>query len=257
MIRVGTSGYWYRDWLGPFYPEGLAQGEWLAHYASQFSTVELNVTYYRLPGQRTASGWAARTPADFTFAVKAFRGLTHERASPDFSAFADGLLPLKEAGKLGCVLAQFPRSFRPSPESWAYLEHMGQGLAGFPVVVEFRAGAWATRETLERLEELKMGYASVDQPKLPGLMPPLVAASGPVAYLRLHGRNAAAWHGQQRGWERYDYLYSAAELQELAERVRALAAKAPTVLVYFNNTPRAQAAENARALREMLGAAAL
>ena len=93
MIRIGTSGFSYDDWLGPVYPAGLPARDQLAFYAREFSTVELNVTYYRIPDARTVAGWARKTPDEFLFAVKAYQGLTHERAAPDFAGFVSALHP--------------------------------------------------------------------------------------------------------------------------------------------------------------------
>src|SRR3990170_3995790 len=111
MIRLGTSGFSYDDWVGSFYPPGLPKREWLAYYAREFDTVELNVTYYRIPDRRPVVGWTVRTPPGFLFAVKAFSGLTHERQAPDFAGFIEAIEPLRQAGKLGCILAQFPHAF--------------------------------------------------------------------------------------------------------------------------------------------------
>lgn len=254
MIRIGTAGFSYRDWLGPFYPRGLAQGEWLAYYARQFSTVELNVTFYRLPSTATLAAWIDRTPADFVFAVKAFRGLTHERQATDFASFVAAVKPLAEAGKLACVLAQFPQSFRRTPQNEAYLARLREGLGALPAAVEFRHAEWVSEDVFERLRQLKLGLACVDEPPLRGLMPPVEVATGPVAYVRLHGRNAPQWHQHEEAWQRYDYLYSDEELGEWLTRLRKLEAQAAQTLVYFNNTPRAQAIENARELRAMLSA---
>jgi uncharacterized protein YecE (DUF72 family) len=97
----------------PVYPEDLPDREQLSYYACRFPTVELNVTYYRVPETRIVEGWVRKTPDDFLFAVKAYKGLTHERETPEFAPFVESLAPLVESGKLGCVLAQFPNSFRP------------------------------------------------------------------------------------------------------------------------------------------------
>lgn len=253
MIRLGTAGFSYQDWAGTFYPPGLPEREWLAYYAREFSFVELNVTFYRLPAARTVAAWVERTPADFAFAVKAFRGLTHEREAPDFAAFRAAVQPLVQAGKLACVLAQFPQSFHPTPENNAYLAQLRDGLADLPAVVEFRDAAWAAPATFERLRALGLGFASVDEPRLKGLMPPVAEATGPVAYVRFHGRNAARWYRHQAAWERYDYAYSRAELAEWAPRLRALEAETGLALACFNNTPRAQAVDSARLMKALLG----
>jgi uncharacterized protein YecE (DUF72 family) len=108
VIRIGTSGFSYKDWIEPVYPPDLPERDWLGFYVREFSTVGLNVTFYRIPSKRTVAGWLEKTPDDFLFSVKAFQGLTHEREEPDFAVFVSSLHPLVEAGKFGCVLAQFP-----------------------------------------------------------------------------------------------------------------------------------------------------
>jgi uncharacterized protein YecE (DUF72 family) len=138
VIHIGTSGFSYDDWVGPVYPDGLPRREQLAFYARKFTTVELNVTFYRVPERRTVEGWVLKTPPKFLFSVKAFRGLTHEREKPDYAPFAMSLRPLAAAGKLGCVLAQFPNSFGVSAKNREYLSGLRHGLGEFPVVLEFR-----------------------------------------------------------------------------------------------------------------------
>ncbi|MBI4771010.1 MAG: DUF72 domain-containing protein [Chloroflexi bacterium] len=191
MIKLGTSGFSYDDWVGPVYPPDLPKRDWLAHYAARFDTVELNVTYYRLPDHRTVQGWAGRTPPGFIFAVKAFQGLTHDRSAPDFPAFTAAIAPLTESGKLACVLAQFPHAFHPDPENRAYLERLRQGLGDLPAVVEFRDSAWLAEATFDQLRSLNLGFCCVDEPRLRGLLPPVARATGSLAYVRFHGRNAA------------------------------------------------------------------
>jgi uncharacterized protein YecE (DUF72 family) len=252
MLRIGTSGFSYKDWLGPVYPAGLPARDQLAFYAREVSTVELNVTFYRVPDARTVAGWARKTPDDFVFAVKAYQGLTHERAAPDFAGFVSALQPLIEAGKLGCVLAQFPYSFHPVPENREYLRRLRERLGGLPAVVEFRNAGWMAAATFELLRSLELGFCSVDEPQLKGLMPPVAVATGPVAYVRFHGRNAAKWYAHAEAWERYDYTYSTEELREWAPKLRELDAEAPLTLVYFNNHFRGQAVHGARDLGQLL-----
>lgn len=117
MIRFGTSGFSYDDWIGCVYPEDLPKRSWLEYYSQQFDTVELNVSYYRIPALKTIKGWVERTPDRFTFSVKAHRSITHERVEPAYEAFIEVFRPMFEAGKLACILAQFPHSFHPSPEN--------------------------------------------------------------------------------------------------------------------------------------------
>lgn len=255
MIRLGTSGFSYDDWVGPVYPPDLAKREWLAYYAREFDTLELNVTYYRVPDRRTVQGWVDRTPEGFLFSVKAFRELTHERKKPDFAGFLEGLAPLQQSGKLACVLAQFPYSFHPGQQSRVYLKQLRQGLAEIPTVVEFRDRAWVQEPTFQLLRELGLGFCCVDEPQLEGLMPPVVRATGPLAYVRFHGRNAAKWWDHQQAWERYDYTYTDEELREWLPRLQELEEAVPVVLVYANNHYRGQSLQALRQLRMILAEA--
>ena len=252
MIMMGTSGFSYDDWIGVVYPEDLPRWKWLPFYASQFDTVELNVTYYRLPSIKIAKGWVDRTPDNFRFSVKAHRSLTHERKQPDFNAYIDSLAPLIESGKLACVLAQFPHSFHPTAANRDYLLHLHEGLSELPVVIEFRDSAWVIDETFKQLETLGMGFCCVDEPQLKGLMPPITFASGPVAYVRFHGRNAERWWRHEHAWERYDYTYNEPELAEWVPRIKELEAASPLTLVYANNHYRGQSVDTLRKLERLL-----
>jgi uncharacterized protein YecE (DUF72 family) len=254
MIRLGTSGFSYDDWVGEVYPEDLPRWQWLSFYANEFDTVELNVTYYRLPSTKIASGWVSRTPDHFTFTVKAHRSLTHERKQPDFAAFRESLTPLLEAGKLACILVQFPHSFHPTPENRAYLQTIRDGLAELPLVVEFRDSAWVTEETFNQLTELEMGFCCVDEPQLRGLMPPVTRRTSDVSYVRFHGRNAERWWKHDHAWERYDYTYSEEELSEWIPRIKELEHAAPLTLVYANNHYRGQSVDTLHKLKRLLEA---
>ncbi len=256
MIRIGTSGFSYKDWVGPFYPPDLGERDWLSFYAREFSTCELNFSYYRIPAVSTMARMAERTPPGFLFSVKAFQELTHERdvsrTDKTFRDFTASLQPLVDAQKFGCVLAQFPYSFHPTQENREYLLRLRDGLGGLATVVEFRNQGWLTGEMFDMLDELHLGFCCVDEPPLKGLMPPIARATGPVAYVRFHGRNASKWWQHAEAWERYDYLYSQAELKEWVPKIKALDAEAPLTFVYTNNHRRGQAAANARQLRLML-----
>ncbi len=252
MIRIGTSGFSYDDWVGVVYPQDLPARDQLSYYAREFSTVELNVTYYRVPETRMVANWVNKTPPDFVFAVKAFQGLTHDRGEPDFPPFLAALAPMIEARKLGCILAQFPYSFHPGPESRDYLRRLREGFGELPLVVELRNAGWVRDETFDLLRELGVGYCCVDGPRLKGLMPPIAVATGPVAYVRFHGRNAAKWYAHDEAWERYNYTYKEEELREWVPKVEELSQAAEETYVYFNNHYTGQAAKGARDLQGLL-----
>ena len=257
MIHVGTSGFSYKDWVGPVYPQGLQQSEWLGYYASElgFRACELNFTYYRLPDPRMLERMAAKAPEGFTFTLKATGTLTHERdkATPqEFARFVDGVQPLIVEEKFGCVLAQFPYSFHATPENRDFLRRLREGMGELLVVVEFRNGRWLTEDTFALLREQGLGFCCVDEPRLKGLIPPVARATGPVAYVRFHGRNAEKWWRHDEAWERYDYTYSDAELLEWAPQIRGLAAQAEATYCFANNHWQGQAVGTARQLSLLL-----
>ncbi len=258
MICVGTAGFKYKDWKGPFYPPELKDREMLSFYAQHFSTVELDFTYYHLPTARTMAGIEAKTPKQFQFTVKAHRTMTHEIPSDEgerkdiFGRFAEALVPLTDAGKLGCVLVQFPWSYRPESRKRDYVLSWPQRLPDVPLVVEFRHTDWLVQDTFRALMDHRIGFCCVDEPRLPGLLPPLAICTSPVAYVRYHGRNARKWWNHQTASERYDYLYSSEELEEWLGRIHELASKATTTYIVFNNCHDGHAATNARMMQALL-----
>ncbi|MEW6723560.1 MAG: DUF72 domain-containing protein [Bacillota bacterium] len=258
MIMVGTAGYSYSDWRGCFYPSDIRPGEMLRFYARRFPVVELDFSYYRMPNARTMAGIGARVPPGFRLAVKANRSMTHggaeggDGSDEAFAQFRVAVEPLVGTGQLACVLAQFPWSFSPSAMTLAYLRSWPRLLAGLPTVVEFRNSQWVKAEYFEFLRELGLGFCAVDEPQLPGLIPPVVAVTSPLSYLRFHGRNAARWWKHEAAWERYDYLYREDELAEWLPRIREMDDASGQVLVLFNNCHRGQAATNAMMLEKML-----
>jgi uncharacterized protein YecE (DUF72 family) len=253
-VLIGTSGFSYDDWVGPVYPQDLPKRQWLSYYAQEFSTCELNFSYYRIPDVRTLSQIAAKVPEGFLFSIKAYRGITHERSNPepDMEQFSQALDPLIDQGKFACVLAQFPHSFHATQANRDYLKRVREGLADLPVVVEFRSREWIGEETFQQLRSLDMGFCCVDQPRFSSLVPPVAVATGPVAYVRFHGRNRAKWWQHDEAWERYDYSYSDEELMEWVPKIRQLDAEAPLTLVYMNNHWQGQAVGSARQLRMLM-----
>jgi uncharacterized protein YecE (DUF72 family) len=258
MILIGTSGFSYKDWVGPYYPADLPKSEWLNFYAREFKTCELNFTYYRLPEARTLERMAAKVPDGFLFTLKASKELTHERnnerASIEavFARFVAGLAPLIQAGKFGCVLAQFPYSFHATAENRDYLKFCREKLADLPVVVEFRNARWLRPETFALLREHDLGFCCVDEPQLKGLISPVAEATSEVAYVRFHGRNAQKWWKHEHAWERYDYTYSDQELAEWEPKIKSLAEKSRLTFAFANNHWQGQAVNTARQLRMLL-----
>lgn len=253
-ILIGASGFSYKDWVGPFYPEGLPQREWLAYYAGEFSTCELNFSYYRIPSAKTLEQIGAKVPEGFLFSIKAFRGITHEREEPQpqIDQFTQALKPLIEAHQFACVLIQFPHSFHANPENRDYLKRVREGFGDLPAVVEFRSRGWITERTFDELRALNLGFCCVDQPRFDKLVPPTAVVTAPVAYVRFHGRNRAKWWRHDEAWERYDYTYSEEELEEWTPKIERLDEQAERTLVYMNNHWQAQAIDTARKLKQLL-----
>jgi uncharacterized protein YecE (DUF72 family) len=225
-VTVGTSGFSFPDWVGPFYPPGTARGDMLGVYAGRFHAVEVNSTYYGIPPARTMELLDRKTPAGFEFLVKAHQSMTHGREDPApevLQAFRDCLEPLRAAGKFRGVLFQFPWAFRPTRGSRRRLELLHAALADRgPLFVEFRHASWLDERVFRFLDERAMGYCSVDEPDLPGLVPPVARLTGEVGYVRLHGRNRQTWWGRGGG-DRYDHDYSPEELKEWVSKIRELA----------------------------------
>jgi uncharacterized protein YecE (DUF72 family) len=296
-IRVGTCS-WADEALSKyFYPPGLAAGERLSYYADHFDTVELDSTYYRLPVESMAARWAEQTPDDFVMHVKAFGVMTRhpvkkeqlptdlrdeapvddrgriDRPPREFRAeifrrFGEALEPLRAAGKLGGILFQFPPYVVYKDLSLDYLAWAGEQLGDDEMLVEFRHKSWyeedVRSEVLSFLEEHGMSLVVVDAPKVEAknVPPTLLALTSPTLYVRFHGRNAETWNVRGRSAaERFDYLYSEDELEELVEPLRELAGQAQNAYAVFNNNNRApgagdgwvsQAATNAQQLKKLL-----
>jgi len=259
MIRVGIAGWSYDDWEGIVYPpRHPTRFDRLGYLAGFFDTIEINSTFYRIPDPRTAESWARRVqdrPA-FRFTAKLYRGFTHKQGElqgGEEEAFKQAMAPLAEAGLLGAVLVQFPYSFRAEPESRDALERIIEAFGGLGLVVEIRHGAWNTEEFREFLRSRGVGFCNIDQPRLARSIGPTEAATSPVGYVRLHGRNAASWFRKTaEPWERYDYVYEAEELMPWLGRIQRIAEQTADVFVIANNHFRGKAPLAALTLLAML-----
>jgi uncharacterized protein YecE (DUF72 family) len=262
MIKLGTSGFSFEDWIGPVYPPKIKKQDMLPYYEKElgFKCLEINSTYYTLPSPRSMEGMLKKTSQDFQFTVKAFKGMTHEIWDKDTKALLDNkevfdkfnysMKPLREAGRLSCILAQFPPWFYPKKENYDYLRAFKDRASGLPVVVEFRNLAWHKDSTLEFLRQEGLGYCVVDEPPLPGLMPFNPRATSNIGYFRFHGRNTN-WFRVPTS-VRYDYLYKEEELQEFLFPIEEVAGLTETTFVFFNNCHGGSAVKNALRLRDML-----
>ncbi len=253
MIHIGTSGYSFKDWKGPFYPVKITSSEMLSFYARHFKLVEINSTYYAIPRVEVFERMAENTPPDFQFMVKANSGMTHERSDNQsiFDRFEDAIQPLVEAGKFKGILAQFPWSFKNTEENRQYLKLCKERLAEYPLIVEFRHISWILEPLFGFLRDMGISYCAVDEPNLPGLVPPKTAATTDLGYVRFHGRNAEMWWGGDAA-QRYNYLYTEQELKEWVPKIKQLAASTQEIYVLFNNCHAGYAAKNAKTMQNML-----
>ena len=250
-ILVGTSGYSYEDWRGTFYPQDLPAKEMLHYYASVFNCVELNFTYYGIPHPRVVAAMVKATPAGFRFAVKANEATTHKQDPSVLDAFKAAIEPAKIAGRLAGVLCQFPYAVKNTEPNRAYLATLAKDLADFKVIVEFRHDSWIKPAIFDFLRANGLAYCSVDEPQIPGLVPPIAVATGSVAYVRFHSRNASKWFGGG-GKGRYDYLYTREEMAEWLPKVKDLNSEAQSTYIFFNNCHAGSAAINAAEFKQML-----
>lgn len=285
-IRVGTCSWTDKALVSSgWYPAGHRDAEGrLRHYASQFSVVEVDATYYGLPSVRNSLLWAERTPAGFLFNVKAFSLLTGHPTAPSalpadlrpalagrsgrggtdpavldevWERFSGALEPLRRAGRLGTVLFQFPRQLAPGRPAAAFLRQCRERAAGWPVAVEFRHPGWWLDDTIAGtsalLTELGMAAVAVDMVQtLPGSVPPVVRVTLPeLAVVRFHGRSTAWGTGSKE--DRFRHSYSPEELAEWIPRIRSLAEQAREVHVLFNNCCGDAAVRAAQSMRDLLG----
>ena len=194
-ILIGTSGYSFADWVGPFYPSGMRSSEFLSFYARHFDAVEVNSTYYRIPHPRVLEQMERKTPDGFRFVVKLNQAMTHQgsRDPALYREFLAVLEPLKRAEKYDGLLAQFPWGFRRTDANRRHLLALRDLLPGEPLCVEFRHDSWLTPQLEPSLRAHHIGFCAVDEPALDGLLPPVTMVTTEDAYVRFHGRNARNW----------------------------------------------------------------
>ncbi len=254
-IYIGTSGYSYKDWIGPVYPKGMKPEEMLRFYSTLFPYSELNFSYYRMPEPAMLESMARKTPESFRFGIKGHQDLTHNADRAEWEAaarrFLEGIAPLSESGKLAMVLLQFPFSFHYTPDNRLYLSALMDSLSSVPLCAEFRNREWQNERVCGELEERRIGYVMTDSPPLAGLALPTVLATGPFGYLRLHGRNSGSWWTGD-AVSRYDYLYSEEELSEWIPRILSLHGKTAVLYIAFNNHHKGQAVKNGMQMKNLL-----
>ena len=252
MIRVGPAGWSYPDWEGRVYPRKKPRGfHPLRQLSRYFDCIEINSSFYATPVAKNCEHWAelVRDRPHFRFTAKLQRTFTHETPSDDarqrdadVRAFHEGLQPLADAKRLAAVLVQFPHSFRRDDEGETRLRWIAETFGGWPLVLELRNRSWFAPEPLALVREL--GYTlcridlprEADQPSESDTAGRAGTALQQLSYLRLHGRNAAAWFDPRAGRDqKYDYLYEPDEVREIVQTTRRIAQGADETYVVTNN----------------------
>ena len=242
-VFLGTSGWSYKEWVGPFYSKD--DKSLLRAYAKVFKTVEIDSTFYRYPTKGMVMGWARYSPEGFIYSAKLPQLITHEKlldtsqgVEEDLQRFLDLMEPLSLSGKLGCLLIQLPPKFNYRPKE---IEDFFKILpTHVKFAVEFRNLSWIRPETWPLLERYGVAYVNVDEP----LLPPEVHPTSSIAYFRWHGRATQPW---------FDYHYKPEELKPWIPKIREIQIKAKTTFGYFNNHFHGYAVENCLQVAEMLG----
>ncbi len=241
-VVLGTSGWSYAEWVGPFYE--TAEESKLKAYSRVFKTAEIDSTFYRLPTKGMVLGWLRYTPSDFVFSAKLPKQVTHKgkleakAVESDLRVFCELMQPLQLEGKLACLLAQLPPGLKYDA---GLLESF---LAVFPsefqLAVEFRHESWLREETWKLLEQYNAAYTIVDEP----LLPPIVKVTSGIAYVRWHGKGEHPW---------YYYLYEPEELKPWVEKVEEAEKRSEKTFGYFNNHYHGYAVKNCLQFAEMMG----
>jgi uncharacterized protein YecE (DUF72 family) len=255
-LRVGTAGYSYPNWVGPFYPPGTSAHDLLPAYARHFPAVEINSSFYRPPTPAQVEKMARRTPPGFGFTLKVPRGVSHGRDPADLPAFKAAADHLHALGKLLGLLVQVPEGFHNLPANRDWLTHIADALRPHPTAVEFRHRSWDTDRLDNWLATSGLGVVSVSVPAIPSLFPAGLRVANRRVYARLHSQDAKAWYAG--GKARYHYDFPGPVLRKWAAALKGVAdaGRADSAVVFFNNCVGTQAVENARTLAAVLKATA-
>jgi len=260
VVRVGPAGWSYADWSGYVYPfrrpKGFHEATYLAEY---FDTIEINTSFYQPLRPDHAALWVARVSNNprFLFTAKLWQRFTHELVATkdDEIAVRAGFDVLRRAGKLGAVLLQFPFSFHATNETRDHLIKVLARFSDYPLTVELRHASWQTPEALELLRKHHVGFCNIDQPIIGRSLQPSADVTSAVGYVRLHGRRYDTWFDDNPAvpaHERYNYLYSAEELNPWTERIRSVDEHAAETFVITNNHYLGKAVVNALQLMSIL-----
>ena len=251
-ILVGTSGWGYDEWVGPFYPRNLRKEDYLLYYSEIFYTNEINTTFYNTPSQWVVESWVNKTPKNFLFSVKLPQTVTHEHkldtnyCLEDLDYFLRAMDPLINSKKLLAFLIQLPPFFKREEHFGnlkEFIDHWPRNSESddYYLVVEFRDKSWMVDEVFNYLKQKSLTYCAVIEP----LLPPRMDITNPsFAYVRFHGFGKKIW---------FDYCFTEAEIKKWAYSIKEVIPKVDKIGIYFNNHFSGYAAKNSLMLMNELG----
>ncbi len=233
-ILVGTSGWGYDEWVGPFYPKSLKKEEFLSYYSKIFYTNEINTTFYNIPSRWVVQSWVKKTPENFLFSAKLPKTITHkskldcDKCLHELDYFLEVMTPMISANKLLAFLIQLPPSFKRD-EHFGNLKEFIENWPRDPsresyhLVVEFRHESWMDVDVFNYLMNNNLTYCAVIEPLLP---PRMDVTNSKFAYIRFHGYGKKIW---------FDYLFKEEEIKKWALSVKEVINNVDKVGIYFNN----------------------
>lgn len=237
LIHIGTSGWSYKHWAGRFYPEGIKKNKWLSHYSKEFDSVEINSSFYHLPGEKTFINWKKNTVKNFIFSVKACRYITHIKRLADCQEPLERLFNASKGlgEKLGIFLFQLPPNLKKDKSKLKnFLELLPEN---YRYAFEFRNKSWFTEEIYALLENSGCAVVISSSPEFPYAE----KITTDICYIRMHGHDAL-----------YNSCYPEKELEKVAILIKKNLNKNIENYVYFNNDVKAYAIYNARVLIKMV-----
>ncbi|MFX1280318.1 MAG: DUF72 domain-containing protein [Promethearchaeota archaeon] len=251
-ILIGTSGWGYDEWIGPFYPKSLKKEDFLLYYSEIFFTNEINTTFYNTPSRWVVQNWVNKTPKNFLFSAKIPQTITHENfldidlCLRDLNYFLDSMEPLVKSKKLLSFLIQLPPTFKKNKHFGNLKEFFDNWPGnydknGYKLVVEFRHKSWMDDEVFNYLKDESITYCAVIEPLLP---PRMDITTSELLYIRFHGYGEKIW---------FDYFFKEEEIKKWAQSIGEIAPKVEKIGIYFNNHFSGYAAKNSIMLMKELG----
>lgn len=266
-IYIGTAGWHYQDWVGPFYPYNQSPTfDWLVYYSEHFNCVEVNSTFYSYMEPNVVESWVNKTVdvKDFLFTVKLHQDFTHKRiyTSTKISSVKHSLRILKEAGRLGGLLIQFPYSYQFNEVNVFHLQNIVEAFQHFNLFLEVRHKSWQEDSAIDEIKNSNLTFCSIDQPKIGSAIQLQTFITTDKLYVRLHGRNKDSWKesyqnfGKKQSYEekneRYNYLYNTGELTEISRKIKEQFDQVKEIFIITNNHPQGHAVTNAKELINLL-----